>query len=191
MILNPPFSDRYSDKRFSRSRCIAERTIEIMSSNENARSGGELCLQRVHATLNSGRVEDAQHTMRWSRIMETFLQESASLSQLNHEKYRQGLRYRTNIRTVFIVMEYLEGVSLAQGVRGNSRLSLSETLRIVLQVCHGLHMLMLRVLCMENQAGQYFLSPRMSARKVVDFGLAVPPGPRLRPFGERHPYISP
>lgn len=180
--------------RFSRSPVIAERTIGKYVVNEMLGQGGwSFVYKGVHATLNMPvAVKMLKHTMAMEpEFMETFLQEARIIANLNHENIVKVYDIEQIYRTVFIVMEYLEGVSLQQVLQETPRLSLSETLRIVLQVCHGLaYAHASGIVHGDIKPGNIFITTDEVA-KIVDFGLACPAGAEAAGLRGTPSYISP
>jgi serine/threonine protein kinase len=94
--------------------------------------------------------------------------------------------------TLYVVMEYLEGVPLDRRMRGR-RIGLSEGLRIVAQVCDALHYAHSRgVVHRDIKPGNIFIMADGTV-KVLDFGLAFQ-GDELQgvpALAGTPPYMSP
>jgi len=196
-VRDPEIRDFLTDlvtSRFSRSPVIAERTIGKYVVNEMLGQGGwSFVYKGVHTTLNMPvAVKMLKHTMAMEpEFMETFLHEARIIANLNHENIVKVYDIEQIYRTVFIVMEYLEGGSLQQVLQETPRLSPSETLRILLQVCHGLaYAHASGIVHGDIKPGNIFITTDEVA-KIVDFGLACPAGAETTGLRGTPSYISP
>lgn len=73
----------------------------------------------------------------------------------------------------FIVMEYIEGVSLAELLKKNEPLSPDQVRSIGVQICHALDFAHSKgVIHRDIKPGNILLSPSLSRAKVTDFGIA-------------------
>lgn len=73
----------------------------------------------------------------------------------------------------FIVMEYIEGISLAELLKQEERLSVDQVRSIGIQVCHALDFAHSKgVIHRDIKPGNILLSPDLSRAKVTDFGIA-------------------
>ena len=73
----------------------------------------------------------------------------------------------------FIVMEYVEGVSLAELLKRGEILSSDQIRSIGIQVCHALDFAHSKgVIHRDIKPGNILLSPDLSTAKVTDFGIA-------------------
>lgn len=73
----------------------------------------------------------------------------------------------------YIVMEYLEGISLAEIAKSGEPLSLAQSTEIAIQVCHALDFAHSKgVVHRDIKPGNVLLSPDLKKVKVTDFGIA-------------------
>jgi eukaryotic-like serine/threonine-protein kinase len=72
-------------------------------------------------------------------LMQRFKREFDAARQLDHPNIVKAIEYCGNVATPFLVMEYVEGESLGQKIEREGRLGEGEAVRIMAQVCQGLH----------------------------------------------------
>ncbi|HLW67391.1 MAG TPA: serine/threonine-protein kinase [Gemmataceae bacterium] len=72
-------------------------------------------------------------------LMQRFKREFDAARQLDHPNIVKAIEYCGNVPTPFLVMEFVEGESLGQKIEREGRLSEAEAVRIMAQVCQGLH----------------------------------------------------
>jgi serine/threonine protein kinase len=107
---------------------------------------------------------------------EKFRYEAKTIARLNHENIVKVYDIEEFYRTIFIIMEYLEGVSLDSILERMPRLPLPRVLDILLQVCAGLEYAHEQdIVHQDIKPGNIFIQ-RNNRAKIVDFGLACPPG---------------
>ena len=104
-----------------------------------------------------------------------FQQEILALGRLIHPNivtiFDAGEDPRTERE--FIIMEYIEGVSLAEMLIGGEGLSPDQVRSIGIQVCHALDFAHSKgVIHRDIKPGNILLSPALSRAKVTDFGIA-------------------
>jgi len=120
-------------------------------------------------TGSHGGVERAEHERR-------FLREAQAASKLNHPNIVTVYTFgRLPDRTLFLAMEYIEGVPLADVMKQEGSLALNRALDIAIQVCAGLaeahsHGVVHRDLKPDN----IILARRRGGEvaKILDFGIA-------------------
>jgi serine/threonine protein kinase len=94
-------------------------------------------------------------------------------------------------RTIFIIMEYLEGVSLKYLIENSPRLSFRRILYILIQVCAGLaYAHKCRIVHQDIKPANIFVLPEDRV-KILDFGLAASCGSELAGFEGTVYYMSP
>jgi CRP-like cAMP-binding protein len=105
-----------------------------------------------------------------------FSNEAKIIAQLNHPQIMRVYDIEELYRTVFIVMEYLEGIPLRQMLDNTKKLSPAKTLDIVLQVCYGLEYAHSHgIIHQDINPKNIFVQPDGSV-KIIDFGLACRTG---------------
>lgn len=167
-------SDRLSSERLT-----AEKTVGKYVVNEIiGRGGWSIVYRGTHSSLNMPvAIKMLKHDMAMdSEFSEKFRYEAKTIAHLNHENIVKVYDIEELYRTIFIIMEYLEGVSLDSILEKMPRLPLSKVLDIVLQVCAGLEYAHGQgIVHQDIKPGNIFIQSNNRA-KIVDFGLACPPG---------------
>jgi serine/threonine protein kinase len=166
-------------RRFSSERMTADRTIGKYVITEILGRGGYSNVYRgTHASLNMPvAIKMLNHDMAMDpEFSEKFRNEAKTIARLNHENIIKVYDIEELYRTIFIIMEYLEGVPLDFVLEKMERLPPPRALDILLQVCAGLAYAHENgVVHQDIKPGNIFIQPDYRA-KIVDFGLAVRPG---------------
>jgi serine/threonine protein kinase len=126
-----------------------------------------------------------------SDFLESFRREAKTIAALNHENILRIYDIEERFRTVFIIMELLEGESL-RGLLGRlKRLPVPLALDILLQICLGLDYAHRRgVIHRDLNPDNIYLIPGDRV-KILDFGLACPVGTQDINLAGTAAYISP
>ncbi len=166
-------------RRFSSERMTAERTIGKYVITEILGRGGYSNVYRgTHASLNMPvAIKMLNHDMAMDpEFSEKFRNEAKTIARLNHENIIKVYDIEELYRTIFIIMEYLEGVPLDYVLEKMERLPVHRAVDILLQVCAGLSYAHEHgIVHQDIKPGNIFIQPDYRA-KIVDFGLAVRPG---------------
>jgi eukaryotic-like serine/threonine-protein kinase len=180
--------------RFARSTLIADRTIGKYLINQILDRGGwSIVYKGVHTTLNMPvAIKMLRHNMALdSNFLKNFQDEARIIANLNHENIVKVYDIEQLYRTVFIIMEYLDGDSLEKILREGPRLSSPRALKILLQTCSGLAYAHERgIVHGDIKPGNIFILDGDKA-KILDFGLACAPGTKLTSLAGTPKYLSP
>jgi len=166
-------------RRFSSERMTADRTIgKYVITDILGRGGYSNVYRGIHASLNMPvAIKMLNHDMAMDPdFSEKFRNEAKTIARLNHDNIIKVYDIEEMYRTIFIIMEYLEGVPLDYVLEKMERLPPRRVLDIVLQVCAGLAYAHENgIVHQDIKPGNIFIQPDDRA-KIVDFGLAVRPG---------------
>lgn len=167
--------------RFARSTITADRTVgKYVISDVLGRGGWSIVYKGFHTSLNMPvAIKMLKHTMAIDpEFLAKFQNEARIIANLNHENIVKVYDIEELYRTVFIIMEHLEGASLADLMHDGKRLPLPRALNILVQVCRGLAYAHEHgIIHGDIKPGNIFVQPN-DHTKVVDFGLARAPGTR-------------
>jgi serine/threonine protein kinase len=165
--------------RFSTEKVTANRTVGRYLINELiGRGGWSLVYKGIHTSLNMPvAIKMLKHDMAMNaEFAEKFQNEARVVALLNHDNIVKVYDIEELYRTVFIIMEYLEGVPLDRVLETMPRLPAFKVLDILLQVCNGLNYAHEQgIVHQDIKPGNIFIQSDGRAR-IVDFGLSCPPG---------------
>jgi serine/threonine protein kinase len=165
--------------RFTTEKVTASRTIGKYLINELiGRGGWSLVYKGMHKSLNMPvAIKMLKHDMAMNvEFAEKFQNEARVVALLNHDNIVKVYDIEELYRTVFIIMEYLEGVPLDRVLHTMPRLPTFKVLDVLLQVCNGLSYAHEQgIVHQDIKPGNVFIQSDGRA-KIVDFGLSCPPG---------------
>ncbi len=168
-------------QRFARATYTADRTIGKYVINEIiGRGGWSVVYKGVHKTLNMPvAIKMLKHNMAMDTdFLEEFQNEAKIIASLNHENIIKVYDIENLYRTVFIIMEFLQGSSLETTLKAQGSLSVYASLDILLQICEGLAYAHRQgIIHRDVKPGNIFIQDNGHI-KIVDFGLACAPGTR-------------
>jgi eukaryotic-like serine/threonine-protein kinase len=180
--------------RFAKSTLTADRIIGKYLITEIIGKGGwSIVYKGMHTKLNMPvAIKMLKHNMAMDAdFLEEFQNEARTIGNLNHENIVKVYDIENLYRTVFIVMEYLEGDSLEHIIKDSGPLPYSVALDILIQVCSGLSYAHQRgIIHRDVKPGNIFLQNSGRA-KLVDFGLACARGTRGDRVVGTPKYLSP
>ncbi len=146
----------------------------------------------LHEVLNMPvAIKMMKHDMAMDRdFLINFHEEARTIAQFNHENIVKVHDIEKRYRTMFIIMEYLEGCSLRSELNSLLRLTSRQVVTYLLQLCRGLHYAHQRgVVHQDIKPDNIFLLLNGKA-KILDFGLACRCGTEGRFCGTPF-YMSP
>jgi serine/threonine protein kinase len=166
-------------RRFSAEKMTADRTVGKYVIHEIIGRGGYSVVYRgIHESLNMPvAIKMLNHDMAMEPdFSEKFQNEAKIIARLNHENIIKVYDIEDLYRTIFIIMEYLDGEPLDHSLEKMRRLPLSRVLDVLLQVGAGLAYAHEHgIVHQDIKPGNIFIQPDNRAI-IVDFGLAVSPG---------------
>lgn len=166
-------------QRFSSSKITAKRSVGKYIINEILEQGAwSIVYKGVHGVLNFPvAIKMLKHNMAMdSGFLEKFQHEAKTIARLNHQNIVKVYDIEERYRTVFIIMELLDGFSLEYLLENMPKPSLSSILDILLQVCSGLEYAHKQgIIHQDIKPANIFIRPDGQA-KIIDFGLACPQG---------------
>lgn len=165
--------------RISASKLSAFRTVGKYTIKETIGQGAWSTVYKgIHGKLNFPvAIKMLKHTIAMDpEFSEKFQNEAKIIAGLNHVNIVKVYDIEELYRTVFIMMEYLEGSSMEDILAHMPKLSLKAVLDIILQVCSGLEYAHSHgIIHQDIKPANIFVQPD-GVTKIVDFGLACPPG---------------
>ncbi len=162
-------------RRLTTSKVAEERKIGKYTVTEKIGHGGSSIIYRgVHSVLTLPvAIKMLNHELAMDPdFLDIFRNEAKTIAQLNHPNIVKVYDIEELYKTVFIIMEYLDGTLLKNIMRTGSRLSVSQIVEITLQICHGLEYAHKNgIIHQDINPGNIFVQPE-GLVKIIDFGLA-------------------
>jgi eukaryotic-like serine/threonine-protein kinase len=180
--------------RFDSKRPVAERTIGKYNATDIIGRGGfSIVYKGVHAGLEMPvAIKMMRHDMAMRpEFLETFRNEAKIIAGLNHENIVRVFDIEERYQTVFIIMEYLEGESLAAMIRRLKRIPPMLAVHFLSQLCSALiYAGQKRLIHRDINPTNTIVLPR-DRIKLIDFGLACPAGTEDCHIGGAPAYMAP
>lgn len=180
--------------RLERLTVTPDRTIgKYIITDVIGRGGGSIVYKGVHSTLNmTVAIKMLKHKLAMNpRFLERFQSEARIIGALNHENIVKVYDIENRYKTVFIVMEFVDGETLETLLQQTPRLPISEVVGIVLQVCSGLGYAHKLGIVHRDIKPANIIVQRDGKSKILDFGLAGAPGASDQRFFEATPMYTP
>lgn len=155
--------------------------------------GWSIVFAGVHQTLNMPvAIKMMRHNMAMDEeFLENFRREARTIASLNHPSIIKVYDIEEMFRTVFIMMEMLEGRALEEELEQFGRLSPARVVGYLIQVCQGLAYAHNKgIVHQDIKPANLFI--RDDGRiKILDFGLACPVGSEEFDFSGTVQYMAP
>ncbi len=162
-------------ERFASRTLTADRTIgKYKVTDIIGRGGYAIVYKGCHMDLNRPvAIKMLNHDMALNQdFLDNFRKEARTIASLNHENIIKIYDIEARYRTVFIIMELLEGKTLRQLLRATGKLAIRDAVEVILQVGSGLTYAHAQGLVHQDiKPGNIFILPDGSV-KILDFGLA-------------------
>lgn len=188
------FLTRLVTNRLSKCMLTADRVVgKYVADRVIGSGGGSVVYQGYHSALNMPvAIKMLKHNMAMdSSFVELFRNEAKIIAQLNHENIVKVYDVEELYRTFFIVMEYVEGITLKQVLEDPGPPALPTMVSHLLQICYGLeHAHEKGVIHRDIKPGNVLVQTD-SRIKIFDFGLACAPGTRDEYVSGTVLYLSP
>jgi serine/threonine protein kinase len=166
-------------RRFSTEKVTANKTIgKYVISEIIGRGGWSIVYKGLHTSLNMPvAIKMLKHDMAMNKdFAEKFHNEAKTVALLNHDNIVRVYDIEELFRTIFIIMEYLEGLPLDYILYRMPKLTVPKALDILLQVCTGLSYAHDQGIVHQDIKPANIFIQLDGRTKIVDFGLSCPPG---------------
>jgi serine/threonine protein kinase len=166
-------------RRFSTEKITANKTVgKYLISEIIGRGGWSIVYKGVHKSLNMPvAIKMLKHDMAMNKdFAEKFHNEAKTVALLNHDNIVRVYDIEELFRTIFIIMEYLEGLPLDYILYRMPKLTVPKALDILLQVCTGLSYAHDQGIVHQDIKPANIFIQLDGRTKIVDFGLSCPPG---------------
>jgi len=180
--------------RFDSRRPIADRTIgKYEATDIIGRGGYSIVYKGLHADLNMPvAIKMMRHDLFMnSDFLTSFRNEGKIIASLRHDNIIRVYDIEERFRTVFIIMEYLEGQSLCELLKRLKKIPPMLTANFLVQICSGLDYAHRKgIIHRDINTANIFIQSNDRV-KIFDFGIACPAGTEDYLHGGALPYMAP
>ncbi len=180
--------------RFDSRRPIADRTIgKYLATSIIGRGGYSIVYRGVHHKLNLPvAIKMLRHDLAIkSDFLGAFRNEARIIAGLNHENIIRVYDIEERFKTVFIIMEYLQGEPLRDLLKRLKKIPWKLAVDFLIQICSGLSYAHSRgIIHRDINPANIFVQPD-DRLKIFDFGIACPAGTEDYLLGGAFPYLAP
>lgn len=165
--------------RITASKFVPHRTIgKYVITNVIGEGGWGIVYRGVHPSLNMPvAVKMLKHNMAMDPdFSQKFRDEATIIAGLKHDNIVRVYDIEHLYRTVFIVMEYLSGISLEYMLENMPKMSFTRALHLLIQISRGLLYAHRQGIVHQDVKPANIFVEADDRVKIVDFGLAVPTG---------------
>ena len=165
--------------RFDSRRPIADRTIgKYVATDIIGRGGFSIIYKGMHPGLNMPvAIKMMRHDLAMDAdYLRNFQNEAKTIASLNHENIIKIYDIEERYRTVFIIMEFLEGESLDAMLGRLKTIPPALAVNLLIQICSGLQYAHQRGIIHRDINSSNVIIRRDDRLKILDFGLACPIG---------------
>lgn len=188
------FLTEFVANRFDSRRPTAYRTIgKYVATDIIGRGGFSVVYKGMHSSLNMPvAIKMMRHNLAMDDVfLESFHHEAKTIASLNHENIIKIYDIEERYKTVFIIMELLEGEGLSDLLGRLKSLPLSLAVDILYQTCLGIEYAHQRgIIHRDVTPDNIYLLPGDRV-KILDFGLSCAVGTEDINFSGTAAYISP
>ena len=179
--------------RFNSKRPISDRRIGKYVATDIIGSGAFSIVYRgYHSELNMPvAIKMMKHDLYfYADFQKSMIDEAQTIAKLSHENIITVYDIEERFKTIFIIMEYLEGSSLRDMISVMKRVPIKSIVLYLVQLCRGLQYAHDRnIVHQDIKPGNIFILPNDKIR-ILDFGLASPFGSEGYMVGSPH-YMAP
>lgn len=166
-------------ERLSNSRIDSERKIGKYKVIEKIEQGGaSIIFKGIHELLNMPvAIKMLRHELSMDPdFIERFREEARIIAKLNHSNIMRVYDIEEIYQTIFIIMEYLEGLPLKSMITSKKRLTIEQIIDITTQVCRGLEYAHSYGIIHQDINPRNIFVQLNGIVKIIDFGLAIKRG---------------
>ncbi|WP_027367337.1 protein kinase domain-containing protein [Desulfocurvibacter africanus] len=166
-------------RRLESWRVTADRTIGKYAIKRRIGKGGwSIVYEGVHSSLDMPVViKMLKHDMAMNALfLNVFRREANVIAKFSHKNIVRVYDIEERFRTVFIIMEKLDGYPLDELLAKTGRLPFSRAADFLLQTCEGLAYAHERGVVHRDIKPANLFIQFDGQLKILDFGLACPPG---------------
>ncbi len=188
------FLTEIMSKRFETSVFVRDRTVgKYLLSNKIGKGGWGIVYRGMHKLLKMPvAIKMMKHDMAMEPVfLETFRREAEIIARMRHPNIVSVYDIEEIYRTIFIIMECLEGVSLKEMMKKVGPIPVERCVNILIQICNGLMCAhSYDIVHRDIKPGNIFLLAD-DLVKLLDFGLACASGTKDMNIAGTVYYASP
>jgi serine/threonine protein kinase len=180
--------------RFETSKVTAERRINKYIITDIMGHGGySVVYKGIHSDLNMPvAIKMMKHDLAMNTdFLRSFRNEAKIIARFNHDNIVRVYDIEELYRTVFIIMELLDGENLNDMLRRLGFIPLPWVVDFLFQICNGLSYAHKKKIVHQDIKPANLFIQRDGRVKILDYGLACPFGSEDQPFQCTAFYISP
>ena len=189
LILTEIIADRLRSRKLT-----AERTIgKYVVTDILGQGGFSIVYKGIHAGLNMPvAVKMMKHDLAMDGdFLSKFHSEARTIAGFNHENIIKVYDFEELFRTVFIIMELVEGETIKDMLAREKNLPFRRIIDLLLQICSGLAYAHSHDIIHRDIKSANMYVRNNGQLKILDFGLSAPPGTENIDFLGSVPYMSP
>jgi CRP-like cAMP-binding protein len=180
--------------RFDSKRPIADRTIgKYLATDIIGRGGFSLVYRGIHPGLNMPvAIKMMRHDMAADPdFLSNFRNEAKTIANLHHDNIVKVHDIEERYRTVFIIMEFVQGQSLMDMLECLRRIPSRLAADYLYQICSGLEYAHRQSIIHRDINTKNIIVKQDDRLKILDFGLACPVGTEDFSSLGTLPYMAP
>ncbi|RLB37792.1 MAG: hypothetical protein DRH12_13840 [Deltaproteobacteria bacterium] len=157
------------------------------------RGGYSIVYKGIHSGLNMPVcVKMLKHDLAMDPdFQRNFRNEARLIASFDHPNIIRVYDIEERFRTIFIIMELLEGLALSDLLKQGQNLSYGQIVSILMQVCQGLSYAHSQgIIHQDIRPDNIFILPNRQV-KILDFGVAAPVGSEIFDFIGTVYYMAP
>jgi len=189
MILTEIIADRFRSRTLTAKRTIGKYVVtDILGQG-----GFSIVYRGIHAGLNMPvAVKMMKHDLAMNGdFLSKFHSEAKTIAGFNHENIIKIYDFEELFRTVFIIMELVDGETINDMLAREKILPFRRIIDLLLQICTGLAYAHHHDIIHRDIKSANMYVRKDGQLKILDFGLSAPPGTENVDFMGSVPYLSP
>ena len=177
---DPDFLDFITEivaDRFDSKRPTADRVIgKYIATDIIGRGGYSITYKGIHKALDLPvAIKMMRHNLAMdSGFLNSFYTEAKIIAKMNHENIVKVYDIEERFKTVFIIMELVEGESLTEMIDRLKAIPQALAANFLVQICSGLHFAHQQGILHQDINPSNIFVQRNDQVKILDFGLACP-----------------
>jgi serine/threonine protein kinase len=181
-------------ERFAGRKLIAERTIgKYIITDIIGHGGYSVVYKGVHSGLNRPvAIKMMRHNLAMdAEFLSTFRKEAKIIANLNHENIIKVYDIEELFRTVFIIMELVEGETIKELIHREQKIPYPQIVHILIQICQALiYAHQQGIIHRDVKPANMFIKDGDRV-KLLDFGLSCTSGSENHDFTGTVAFMSP